>query len=358
MSYDFVHIPLILALFVYGIVSELYEWDILINANTKMGLILEGNASRCMESLNEHLNYTMHIAWKQFKHEFNRNYSNSKEVAKRMNLFCNSFLIVRKHNMAYNKDKELYNLGINEFSDKVSDCIRSIFRLLQTSEESSHTCISDLQLPDTTEFASTYRMISAEPLKTYRLESVWCSHTSQTSGGLWMLLGFRQSWVDRVALFFAQAISLHTVTATGCHGGYLPWGYRYINQTGGLERELNYPYVAGGTGQPNPKCLFDKRKMAAKIVGLNAVPFYNEKAITQAVGFFGLVAILINASPETFRRYRGVFFMVHVTGIVAFFHLLLGNTSDVTKGATEAILPHRLIAGITQGPTKRSDVVW
>ncbi|TGZ74348.1 hypothetical protein CRM22_000984, partial [Opisthorchis felineus] len=118
MSYDLVHNSCILSLFVHGVLSGLYEWDILLNANTDMDLIFEGNASRCMESLDEYLNYTIHIAWKQFKHEFNRNYSDSKEEAKRMNLFCKSFLIVRKHNMAYNEGKELYKLGINEFSDK------------------------------------------------------------------------------------------------------------------------------------------------------------------------------------------------------------------------------------------------
>ncbi|OON23731.1 papain family cysteine protease [Opisthorchis viverrini] len=302
MSYGLVHNHCILALFVHSVVSGLDEWDILLTANTKMDLILEDNAPRCMESLDEHLNYTIHIAWEQFKHEFNRNYTDSKEETKRMNLFCRSFLLIRKHNMAYNKGKELYKLGINEFSDK-------------TSEESNHNCISDLELPDTTEFESTYQMISAEPPKSIDWRQYGAVTPVRHQGGCGCCWAF--AIVGSIeSHYFLHRRNLYTLSpqqvvdcslpygTRGCNGGYLPWGYRYINQTGGLEQERDYPYVSGRTGRPNPKCLFDKSKVAAKIVGLVAVPLYNEKAMTQAVGFHGPVAVLINSSPETFRRYR------------------------------------------------------
>ncbi|XP_031502720.1 ervatamin-B [Nymphaea colorata] len=90
----------------------------------------------------------------------------------------------------------------------------------------------------------------------------------------------------------------------GCKGGYMEAAFRYVQNSGGLAEEADYPYHgAGGT------CNLDKASdVAATITGYATVPSGNQTALQSAVANQP-VSVAIDAS--------GIFFQFYSAGVFA-----------------------------------------
>ncbi|KAG5443675.1 Plastin-2 [Clonorchis sinensis] len=282
--------------------THVYEWDVLLKATSKIELEVNSNKLRCIESLSEHLNYTIHIAWEQFKHQFDRVYSDAEESSKRLNVFCENFLYVRRHNNAYEEGTESFKLGINQFADR-------------TREETQHACGGEAVFPNSRESVSAYRKISAVPPKSidWRMYGAVTPIRAQGScGSCWAFSAaaameshhfLHYRWL--YTLSPQQLIDCSLMYGNhGCNGGNAQLAFMYVQHGGGIECEVDYPYVSDRTLRPNPYCRLEAHKVAVRVSGAVALPLYDEDALTQAVGLLGPVAIMVNSSPQDFVKYE------------------------------------------------------
>ncbi|OON22527.1 papain family cysteine protease, partial [Opisthorchis viverrini] len=302
MAFSFVHVVCLTSCLIVNNLANVYQWDVLLKATTKMELEANSNKLRCIESLGEHLNYTIHIAWEQFKHEFDRVYSDAEESSKRLNVFCETFLYVRRHNKAYEEGEVSFKLGINQFADR-------------TNEETRHACGGETVSPNSTEYVSVFRKISAVPPRSrdWRINGAVTPIRAQGScGSCWAFAAAAamesHHFLHRRVLYTLSPQQLIdcslTVGNRGCNGGNAQLAFIYVQRGGGIEREVDYPYVSDRTLRPNPFCRLEAHKVAVRVRGAVALPLYDEDALTQAVGLFGPVTILVDGSPQDFVKYK------------------------------------------------------
>ncbi|MQM02278.1 hypothetical protein Taro_035043 [Colocasia esculenta] len=77
---------------------------------------------------------------------------------------------------------------------------------------------------------------------------------------------------------------------SGCNGGLMTTAFEYLMKAGGLQREIDYPYIGTDRGT----CKFDKNKIAAAVSNFSVVPI-DEDQIAANLVKHGPLAIGINA---------------------------------------------------------------
>ncbi|TGZ66241.1 hypothetical protein CRM22_005426 [Opisthorchis felineus] len=267
-----------------------------------MELEANSNKLRCIASLGEHLNYTIHIAWEQFKRQFDRVYSDAEESSKRFNVFCENFLYVKRHNKAYEEGEESFKLGINQFADR-------------TKEETWHACGGEAVFPNSTEYVSAFRKIPAVPPKwrDWRMYGAVTPIRGQGSCGSCWAFSAAAAMESHHFLHYRMLYTLSPQQLIdcslafgnhGCNGGNAQLAFKYVQHGGGIEREVDYPYISDRTLRPNPSCRLETHKVAVRVRGAVALPPYDEEALVQAVGLLGPVTILVDGSPQDFVQYK------------------------------------------------------
>ncbi|KAG5443674.1 Digestive cysteine proteinase 3 [Clonorchis sinensis] len=281
---------------------EVYEWDVLLTATKKSDIIPIGKLG-CVDSLDDLMNYTIHIAWEQFKTEFDRHYSDAKEYAERMDAFCRSFLRVREHNKAYEAGQVTFKTGINEFSDWLP-------------KERENICGGHIPVNLSSHGGARFRKIAAPPPKSidWRKKGAVTSIRKQGRCGSCWAFAAAAAVEGHTYIHNNQLETLSTQQLIdcsleygngGCTGGDSVTSFKYLKESGGLERDRDYPYVSDKTIRPNPECKFDWTKCAAEVTGFVVLPYHDEDAILQAVGFYGPVAISVDSRLQSFKDYKG-----------------------------------------------------
>ncbi|GAA43174.2 cysteine proteinase 3, partial [Clonorchis sinensis] len=283
----------------YVLGYEVYEWDVLLTANKKSDLIPK-NKPNCIDSLTDHLNYTVHLAWEKFRVEFNRKYTDSQEQINRLNVFCQSFMRVREHNKAYEEGRVTFKRGINEFSDRFPD-------------ERQHACGGRINISKHS--GSTFRKVAApapQSIDWRRNGAVTPVRRQGDCGACWAFAatgaieGRYFIFEKRLETFSPQQLvdCIQGDTTNGCNGGYPSEAFEYVENVGGLELERDYPYVSVATGLPNPFCGYDQTKQQVKLTSHVILPSGDEEALLQAVSIYGPIAILFDASHPSFKDYE------------------------------------------------------
>ncbi|CAL8090166.1 unnamed protein product [Calicophoron daubneyi] len=268
---------------------------------------LEWKSSKLGGDLTEEIN----AAWQLFKIYYNRTYE-SYEEKQRFGIFSQNYQEIHKHNVAYRLGLVDYEMGVNEFSDKNMHELRSL---------------RGLRLPqDYIRRGSTYlTFMSAPP------ESIdWRDHGAVTSvkqqgacGSCWAFSSagaiegqhFRKT-SSLVDLSEQQLVDCSSSFGNnGCNGGLMDNAFEYVKSAGGINSEDRYPYISGHTGAPNPQCHYDWTQIISKVTGFVDIPYGNEYALQQAVGYHGPISVAINARLPGFVRYKsGIFSNVSCTG--------------------------------------------
>ncbi|TGZ66239.1 hypothetical protein CRM22_005424 [Opisthorchis felineus] len=92
---------------------------------------------------------------------------------------------------------------------------------------------------------------------------------------------------------------------TGCSGGDSVTSFKYLKDSDGLQRDRDYPYISDKTLRPNSYCKVDSTKWTAEVTGFVVLPYHDEDALLQAVGFYGPVAISVDSRLQSFKEYKG-----------------------------------------------------
>ncbi|KAG8042219.1 hypothetical protein G9C98_000210 [Cotesia typhae] len=103
-----------------------------------------------------------------------------------------------------------------------------------------------------------------------------------------------------ISLSAQQIVDCSSVTGNlGCAGGSLRNGLRYLQKSGGLMEQTNYPYIA-----QEGQCKFQTNLGVVNITSWAILPARDERALQAAVATIGPIAVSINASPRTFQLYH------------------------------------------------------
>nr|VZI44805.1 unnamed protein product [Spirometra erinaceieuropaei] len=90
----------------------------------------------------------------------------------------------------------------------------------------------------------------------------------------------------------------------GCNGGLMNNAFEYVQDAGGIQREVDYPYVSGETESQNDQCSFEKSKAVATVTGFVDVDSGDEEKLRRALYFHGPISIAIDAGRESFMSYH------------------------------------------------------
>jgi cathepsin F len=125
--------------------------------------------------------------------------------------------------------------------------------------------------------------------------SCWSFSTTGSIEGAWRLAGNAAVSLSEQQLVDCDHECMtyegQNVCDSGCNGGLMPNAFRYVIATGGLETEVQYPYLAvDGT------CPKSYKPFAAHISNWTAVS-QDEDVIAQQLYTYGPISIAINAGP-------------------------------------------------------------
>ncbi|XP_078411790.1 procathepsin L-like isoform X1 [Cetorhinus maximus] len=86
----------------------------------------------------------------------------------------------------------------------------------------------------------------------------------------------------------------------GCHGGRMREAFKYVQQNGGIDNEISYPYT-GMDGQP---CRYNPQYAAANCTGWKSIPRGSEPALAMAVASVGPISVAVDAKHASFQFYH------------------------------------------------------
>jgi C1A family cysteine protease len=102
-----------------------------------------------------------------------------------------------------------------------------------------------------------------------------------------------------VPLSWQQIVDCSTSSGNqGCQGGSLRITLKYLENSGGIMRNEDYPYTA-----THARCKFRKDMVVANISSWAILPPKDEMSLRAAIYQVGPVAVSINAAPQSFQLY-------------------------------------------------------
>merc|ERR1711931_182144 len=197
-------------------------------------------------------------AWEDYKLEFNKHYTAEEEPVRYAN-WKKETEEVGLHNAMFGND---FTQAVNELSDL-------------SEEEYKRLYLSSLIVPEGPPCYS----FSA----TGALEGAW----KKNKGSLPSLS--EQQYVDCSGRYGNY----------GCRGGWYQSCWRYARDCGGNQGESSYRYTAR-----QGRCKFNRGQVVATVSGYHDTRAGSENDLTNALARVGPVSVAIDASANSFRRYR------------------------------------------------------
>jgi len=181
--------------------------------------------------------------------------------------------------------------GITKFSDLSVEEFRSTILMTVPPKLPSAAPIYSAPPPPSVPTTFDWRDHNAvTPVKDQgQCGSCWAFSASEAIESAWILKG--HATTSTVNLSPQQIVDCDTIDGVqGCNGGYTESAYEYIQQAGGQEQIVNYPYTAA-----NGKCMFDAKYVDAKISAYTAIP-KDEAALPGSLATIGPLSICLDAA--------------------------------------------------------------
>jgi len=232
--------------------------------------------------------------WQSYKQQFGKQYT-AEEEGTRYQIWKQAVTEINLHNAQYDKT---FEQGINQFTDMTDEEFKDTYLTgynpkPEDDEDSTLWVPSNEPIPNTVDWRQQ-GMVT--PIKnqgacgscysfsaTGALEGQWKKKTGQ------LISMSEQQIVDCSGRYGNH----------GCHGGRFQSAWRYIRDAGGIVSERDYPY------HPRQGFCHKRGSNVARVTGIHDLPHNDERALTQALAQVGPISVAIDASPSSFRRYRG-----------------------------------------------------
>ncbi|XP_026548097.1 cathepsin L1-like, partial [Notechis scutatus] len=113
----------------------------------------------------------------------------------------------------------------------------------------------------------------------------------------------------------------------GCNGGLMPQAFEYVQETGGINSEENYPY----DGKDDYKCRYEAENSITKCSTMGLILTGDEKALLEAVATVGPIAVGVDARSSEFHFYKSGIFKNPWVGDSRLTHAMLVVGYNSTK---------------------------
>jgi cathepsin L len=248
-----------------------------------------------------------HVAsFKNWQKAFNKKYDTLEEEGERFLIFLENWKYINDFNIA---DEFLYKLGINQFSDLTGaefkqyvhgtseSCLkkRNVFERIRMNEKT----VTDIDAPTAIDWTNYNGATYVTPVKNQgQCGSCWAfSATGSTESAYAIKHSVTGSAIP--SLSEQQLVDcLGSYGNEGCNGGLMDNAFKYIEASGGLCSESEYPYTARDGTCKSSTC---GTKYDA-ISGYTDVTHDDATALVNAVAL-GPVSVAIEADQTAFQSY-------------------------------------------------------
>ncbi|CAL1545609.1 unnamed protein product [Lymnaea stagnalis] len=247
------------------------------------------------------LSYEPYTAtFNEFRKVFGKTYQTHSQFNESYNTFIENIKKIEEHNLKFHNGQVSYFLGVNQFTDLTLDEYHRLNHLGKYSTVKSRAVTKCFiyepknSAPDAIDWRTRGAVTAVK--NQGHCGSCWAFSVTGTIEGQ----NFRNT--GKLLSFSEQQIldCCHDDGCGGCNGGYMDYVYRYINKTGGLELESEYPYRA-----EEDTCHFDRSSVRVKVTNCLDIKTGNEYHLKDALGNVGPVSVAIDASHPSFKSYAG-----------------------------------------------------
>jgi len=233
-------------------------------------------------------------AWEDYKLTFDKRYTVEEEAMRYAN-WKKDTEEVAEHNALYGHE---FTQAVNQFSDLTKEEYKKYYLsgyIPAKEGESESTLYVPTNEPIPNEVDWRDQGYVTEVKNQGRCGSCYSFSATGALEGQWM-----KSHGQLPSLSEKQIVDCSGRFGNmGCQGGRFQSSWQYIASAGGIESEQSYPY------QPQKGwCRFNRQNVVARCSGSRGVSSGSESALTNALGSVGPVSVAIDASPDSFRRYR------------------------------------------------------
>ncbi|CAG5100746.1 Similar to Ctsk: Cathepsin K (Rattus norvegicus), partial [Cotesia congregata] len=255
-----------------------------------------GNIKKLPSKISERLSEYWYI----YKASLNKTYTAKEELVKRV-AWEKNLLKIYEHNLMAEAGHHTYTLRDNHIADL---CTRQYMKNMVKLIPSRRRKISDDELvgavlhdPKTIPSHLDWRKkgFITQPVNQESCGSCYAYSIAESiEGQIFKKTG------ALISLSAQQIVDCSSITGNlGCAGGSLRNGLRYLQKSGGLMEQINYPYIA-----QEGQCKFQTNLGIVNITSWAILPARDERALQAAVATIGPIAVSINASPRTFQLYH------------------------------------------------------
>lgn len=249
-----------------------------------------------------------------------------EEEVKRMEIFMNNLKFIEEFNTR--KDRTM-TLGLNKFADLTNEEFRTLMtgsvnatKELQgwfDKEASTFMPPANFEAPSSVDWRNKGYVTDVKDQG--QCGSCWAFSSTGSIEGQW----FRKSG-SLVSLSEQQLLDCSTAYGNqGCNGGLMANSFAYVQDNGGIDTEVAYPYEAMLN-----YCRYQTSYVGARVTGyVNVSPY--ESYLQQAVASIGPISIAIDASQQSFQFYTSGIYSEPYCSSVYLDHAVLAvgyGTSD------------------------------
>lgn len=205
-------------------------------------------------------------AFDDWKLKYGVSYSSEAENSKRLSVFSNNLVMIKKMNADHVKVSGEAVFGVTQFSDLTIEEFKAMY--LTAIPPVNDTVPYEIPINSTPNANDIdWRKTDAlTPVKNQgHCGSCWAFSATAAVESYAHLSGK----YNLTELAPQQIVSCDKADS-GCGGGWPYKAYTYLKNAGGMEAEADYPYVSGDSGKV-PQCAFDAGKAKVIVTGYTKV---------------------------------------------------------------------------------------
>ncbi|KAK6620832.1 hypothetical protein RUM43_011128 [Polyplax serrata] len=251
--------------------------------------------------------------WDLFKSQYGKSYENPSEEYRRMRIFMNNLNTISEHNLKYQKGEVSFEVGINKFSDMLSEEVDDLYTGVNRVNRLKALNGEEVYIPELKgkQFVPT-KVDVPDFVDWTHMGAVTAVRNQKTCGACYAFsalaalegrLYLKSKWTPSEAKI--QALSVQNIIDcsedygnNGCHGGLAMYTYDYILSNKGLNNETVYPYE-GKDG----KCRYKPEQSIVTMKDYVKVTPFDENELKLAVAT-GPVSASFNTNPDSFKMYK------------------------------------------------------
>ncbi|XP_043576802.1 procathepsin L-like [Chiloscyllium plagiosum] len=273
------------------------------------------------------LNSTLDEDWKNWKSEYEKQYTEDEESYRRM-IWDDNMRYIKQHNLEYSMGKHTFTVGMNQFGDLTNKEFNELmngFRQDEADNSTEEEVDGEDDIEDDEEFEESDEDLKkanvdwrtkgwVTPVKNQgRCGSCWAFSATGAIEGQWAKKH------GRLVSLSEQNLVDCDKRSHGCNGGWMSSAFQYVIENRGINSARTYPYEA-----KRRSCRFRRNDIAAKIRRHRRIG-KSERTLARRVKRVGPLAVAINAGRRSFRLYRsGVYYDRRCNGRLNHAVLLVG----------------------------------